>query len=103
MRLIFLRDRLKNGLFGALDDVYLNGHPTKRLPGHLNLSFAGIEGESLLFGLQDIALSTTSACSSGSTSPSHVLRALGFPDSLARAPVRSRIALLNTSDYLHLS
>src|SRR6266851_3293373 len=61
MRLVFLRDRLKNGLFGALDDVYLNGHPTKRLPGHLNLSFAGIEGESLLFGLQDIALSTTSA------------------------------------------
>src|SRR5258708_6909862 len=100
MRLVFLRDRLKNGLFSALDDVYLNGHPTKRLPGHLNLSFAGIEGESLLFGLQDIALSTTSACSSGSKSPSHVLRALGVSDSLALGAVRFGIGRFNTEEEI---
>lgn len=99
-RLTFLRDRLKNGIFSSLDNVFLNGHPCKRLPGHLNLSFAGVEGESLLFGLQDIALSTTSACSSGSKSPSHVLRALGVSDSLAVGAVRFGIGRFNTEEEI---
>src|SRR5205085_2290594 len=99
-RLVFLRERLKNGIRSGLDGVYLNGHETKRLPGHLNVSFSGIEGESLLFGLQEIALSTTSACSSGSKATSHVLRSLGVPDELALGAVRFGIGRFNTEDEI---
>ena len=60
-----------------LDEVYINGHPTERLPGNLNMSFAYVEGESLLMALKEIAVSTGSACTSASLEPSYVLRALG--------------------------
>src|SRR4029450_5240110 len=71
------------------DDVFLNGHPQQRVPGNLNLSFAYVEGESLLLSLKDIvALSSGSACTSGSHEPSYVLQAIGVEDSLAHASIR---------------
>jgi cysteine desulfurase len=89
-RLHRLRQRLYNGLTSRLDDVYLNGAPlAQRVPGNLNLSFAYVEGESLLLSLQDIvALSSGSACTSGSHEPSYVLQAIGVDDSLAHASIR---------------
>ena len=79
-----------DGLTFRLDDVYLNGPlPAQRVPGNLNLSFAYVEGESLLMSLQNIvALSSGSACTSGSQEPSYVLQAIGVDDSLAHASIR---------------
>ncbi len=76
-RLSELRQRLFQGIAGQLDGVELNGHPVNRLPGNLHLSFAGIDGAALLLALREIALSSGSACTSGSAEPSHVLRAIG--------------------------
>jgi len=76
-RLRELRDKLEAGIFERLDEVYLNGHPTERLPGNLNVSFAYVEGESLLMGISDIAVSSGSACTSATLEPSYVIRALG--------------------------
>jgi cysteine desulfurase len=89
-RLHRLRQRLYDGLTSRLDDVYLNGPPpAQRVPGNLNLSFAYVEGESLLLSLQNIvALSSGSACTSGSHEPSYVLQAIGVDDSLAHASIR---------------
>jgi len=86
-RLTRLRSRLWQQL-SALDAVLLNGHPTRRVPGILNVSFAGVEGESLLAGLREIAVSTGSACDSDSDEPSYVLRALGRDTQLAHASLR---------------
>lgn len=89
VRIRRLRQRLYSGLTSRLDDVYLNGHPEQRLPGNLNLSFAYVEGESLLLSLKDIvALSSGSACTSGSNEPSYVLQAIGVDAVLASSPVR---------------
>src|ERR1700720_2095939 len=71
-RLIVLRNQLQGGLFERLDEVYLNGHPTERLPGNLNVSFAYVEGESLLMGISDVAVSSGSACTSATLEPSYV-------------------------------
>lgn len=88
-RLRDLRQRLYDGLTARLDDIYLNGPQASRLPGNLNLSFAYVEGESLLLSLKDVvALSSGSACTSDSHEPSYVLRALGVDDSLAHASIR---------------
>ncbi|MGZ8484479.1 MAG: aminotransferase class V-fold PLP-dependent enzyme, partial [Candidatus Binatia bacterium] len=87
-RLIALRERLKDGILKQLDDVRINGHAVERLPGNLNLSFAYIEGESLLMGLKDIAVSTGSACTSASLEPSYVLKAIGLSDELAYSAIR---------------
>ena len=87
-RLIALRERLKNGILEQLDDVQINGHAVERLPGNLNMSFAYIEGESLLMGLKDIAVSTGSACTSASLEPSYVLKAIGLADELAYSAIR---------------
>jgi cysteine desulfurase len=86
-RLTALRQRLWARL-SALDGVTLNGHPQQRLPGALNFSVAGVEGEALLLSLSDFALSTGSACTSASLEPSYVLRALGLPDALAHSSLR---------------
>lgn len=85
-----LRDRLLAALTGQLDGVTVNGSLEQRLPHNLNVSFAGVEGESLLVGLDDVAVSSGAACSSASPSlePSHVLRAIGIPHDLARASLR---------------
>ena len=87
-RLIALRERLKEGILEQLDEVQINGHAVQRLPGNLNLSFAFIEGESLLMGLKDIAVSTGSACTSASLEPSYVLKAIGLADELAYSAIR---------------
>ena len=83
-----LRDKLQAGLFERLDEVYLNGHPTERLPGNLNVSFAYVEGESLLMGINDIAVSSGSACTSATLEPSYVIRALGIDEELAHSSIR---------------
>jgi len=93
-----LRERLKSGIMGQLDQVYLNGHDTQRLAGNLNMSFAAVEGESLLMALKDIAVSTGSACTSASLEPSHVLRAIGLEEQLAHASIRFGLGRFNTEE-----
>jgi cysteine desulfurase len=99
-RLIGLREHLRRGLFAELEDVYINGDPVKRLPGNLNMSFAYIDGESLMMGLKEIAVSTGSACTSASLEPSHVLKALGLDDSLAHASIRFGVGRFNTAEEI---
>jgi len=99
-RLMSLRERLRLGLFEQLEDVYINGDPVRRLPGNLNMSFAYIDGESLMMGLKEIAVSTGSACTSASLEPSHVLKALGVDDSLAHASIRFGLGRFNTAEEI---
>jgi cysteine desulfurase len=102
-RLLRLRERLRQGIMSKLDEVYLNGHPMQRLPGNLNLSFAFVEGESLLMGLKDIAVSSGSACTSATLEPSYVLKALGVGDELAHTSIRFGLGRFNTEaevDYV---
>ncbi len=89
-RLTFLRDKLINGLLERIDHTRLNGHPQKRLPNNVNVSVSFVEGESMCLSLdlEDICVSTGSACSSGSLEASHVLLALGLPHEQARASLR---------------
>lgn len=97
-RVLRLRERLRQGILARLDGVTLNGHPSERLPGNLNLSFAHVEGESLLMGLSDVALSSGSACTSATLQPSHVLRALGASDELAQSSIRFGLGRFNTAE-----
>lgn len=97
-RLAILRDQLKNGILHNLDEVYVNGHPSQRLPGNMNMSFAYVEGESLLMALKDIAVSTGSACTSTSLEPSYVLRALGLDDELAHTSIRFGLGRFSTAE-----
>lgn len=97
-RLARLRDRLREGILKKLDEVYLNGHPTQRLPHNLNLSFAYVEGESILMGIHDIAVSSGSACTSASLEPSYVLRALGVGDDLAHSSIRFGLGRFTTEE-----
>jgi len=97
-RLTALRDRLRDGIMTRLDETYLNGHPTRRLPNNVNISFAYVEGESLLMGLKDIALSSGSACTSASLEPSYVLRALGVGSDLAHSSIRYGLGRFNTEE-----
>ena len=99
-RLIALRERLKDGILSQLDDVRINGHAEQRLPGNLNLSFAYIEGESLLMGLKDIAVSTGSACTSASLEPSYVLKAIGLADELAYSAIRFGLGRFTTEEEI---
>ncbi|MDB9316054.1 aminotransferase class V-fold PLP-dependent enzyme [Spirulina sp. CS-785/01] len=99
-RLQGLRNRLWEQL-QSLDDIYLNGHLSQRLPGNLNVSFAGVDGSALLLGLQPtVALSSGSACSSTATTPSHVLTALGRSEALAYASLRFGIGRFNTAEEI---
>lgn len=98
-RIAALRDRLLAGLEG-LDGVLLNGHATCRVPHNVNLSFAGVDGEALLLGLPQLALSSGSACHSASQQPSHVLRALGRSDELAHASLRISFGRFTTEDEI---
>ena len=93
-----LRDRLKARLESALDGTAVNGSMEHRLPGNLNMSFAGVDAEALLLSLPGVALSTGSACSSASVEPSHVLRALGIGEQSARSSVRFGLGRFNTED-----
>ena len=101
-RLSVMRDRLHDNITKALEEVYLNGHPTQRLPHNLNISFAYVEGESLLMGCKEIALSSGSACTSATLEPSYVLRALGVGAELAHSSIRfglGRFTLDEEVDY----
>jgi cysteine desulfurase len=96
VRLSRLRDRLKEIIFGQLDEVYLNGHPKERLPHNLNISILHVEAESLLLAVSEIAISLGSACTTGTVSPSYVLRALGLSHDLAHASIRFGLGRFNT-------
>jgi cysteine desulfurase len=97
-RLTELRNKLQAGIFERLDEVFLNGHPTERLPGNLNLSFAYVEGESLLMGISDVAVSSGSACTSATLEPSYVIRALGTDEELAHSSIRFGLGRFNTDE-----
>jgi len=97
-RMLTLREKLRKGLMDELPDVYVNGHPTERLPGNLNISFAYVEGESLLMGINDIAVSSGSACTSASLEPSYVLKALGVGEELAHSSIRFGLGRFNTEE-----
>jgi cysteine desulfurase len=102
-RLGALRDRLKRKLEDGLDDAHVNGSLERRLPGNLNMSFAEVEGESLLMGINDIAVSTGAACAAASLEPSHVLSALGSGTEIANSSIRFGIGRFNTEaeiDYV---
>jgi len=97
-RMAFLRDKLKAKLEAELDEVYVNGTMEHRLPNNLNISFAYVEGESLLMGINDIAVSSGSACTSATLEPSYVLKALGAGDDLAHSSIRFGIGRFNTEE-----
>ncbi len=97
-RMAALRDRLQTGIMSKLEEVYLNSHPTQRLPNNLNISFAYVEGESLLMGVKEIALSSGSACTSATLEPSYVLRALGVGSDLAHSSIRFGLGRFNTEE-----
>jgi cysteine desulfurase len=102
-RMAFLRDRLRHKLESELDEVYINGTMESRLPNNLNISFAYVEGESLLMGINDIAVSSGSACTSATLEPSYVLKALGAGDDLAHSSIRFGLGRFNTEaevDYV---
>src|SRR5262249_3402940 len=99
-RLLHLRKRLHTVITDRLDGSTLNGHPTERLPGNLNLSFAHVEGEALMMSLKDLAVSSGSACTSASVEPSYVLRALGVSDALARGSLRFGLGRFTTEDEI---
>src|SRR5436190_14449329 len=103
VRLAGLRDRLKNKLQSELDEVFINGSTEHRLPGNLNISFLYVEGESLLMGINDIAVSSGSACTSATLEPSYVLKSLGLGDDVAHSSIRFGIGRFNTEveiDYV---
>jgi cysteine desulfurase len=102
-RLAGLRNRLKDRIMNRLDGCYINGSMEHRLPGNLNVSFAHVEGESLLMGINDVAVSSGSACTSAMIEPSYVLKALGTGDDLAHSSIRFGIGRFNTEaevDYV---
>src|ERR1700682_997033 len=97
-RMTFLRDKLKNKLMSELDEVYVNGTMEHRVPNNLNISFAYVEGESLLMGINDVAVSSGSACTSATLEPSYVLKALGAGDDLAHSSIRFGLGRFNTEE-----
>jgi cysteine desulfurase len=97
-RLRALRERLHRGVALRVPDIRLNGHPTKRLPGNLNLSFAHVEGEALLMSMKNVAVSSGSACTSANPEPSYVLKAIGLSDEMAHASIRFGLGRFNTQE-----
>ena len=100
IRLTNLRDKFKATMFESLDEVYVNGHENKRLSGNLNLSFPYVEGESLIMGLSDVAVSSGSACTSASLEPSYVLKAMGRGDELAHSSIRYGFGRFSTEEEI---
>lgn len=99
-RIRALRDRLWNAIRAELEEVYLNGHPTERLPNNLNVSFAYCEGESLMMGMKELAVSSGSACTSSSLEPSYVLKALGVGEDLAHTSIRFSVGRFTTEEEI---
>ena len=100
IRLTNLRDKFRSIMFESLEEVYVNGHETKRLSGNLNLSFPYVEGESLIMGLSDVAVSSGSACTSASLEPSYVLKAMGRGDELAHSSIRFGFGRFSTEEEM---
>jgi cysteine desulfurase len=99
VRLARLRDRLQDRILSSVDEAYLNGHPERRLPHTLNVSFAYVEGESVLMGLnRDVALSSGSACTSSTLEPSYVIQALGVGADLAHSSIRFGLHRFTTEE-----
>ncbi|HMD31156.1 MAG TPA: IscS subfamily cysteine desulfurase [Candidatus Acidoferrales bacterium] len=98
VRLRGLRDRLKDTVFKELDEVFVNGSMIYRLPNNINISFAYVEGESMLMGINDIAVSSGSACTSATLEPSYVLKALGVGEDLAHTSIRFGLGRFNTEE-----
>jgi cysteine desulfurase len=98
VRMAALRDRLRAGLEAKLDEVFINGSMEHRLPNNLNMSFAYVEGESLLMGINDVAVSSGSACTSATLEPSYVLKALGVGEDLAHTSIRFGLGRFNTQE-----
>ena len=101
-RIAALREQLRAGL-QALEGVHLNGHPQQRVAGILNLSFAGVDGETLMMALKDLAVSSGSACNSATVAPSYVIKALGVPDDLALASIRFSLGRFTGEDDVALA
>ncbi len=99
-RMAFLRDKLRAKLEAGLDEVFINGSMEHRLPGNLNMSFLYVEGESLLMGINDVAVSSGSACTSATLEPSYVLKALGLGDDLAHSSIRFGIGRFSTEEEI---
>lgn len=99
-RLAALRDRLRDGLLAALQGIHVNGSLEHRLPNNLNVSFRGVELAALMMDLNDIALSSGSACTSATPEPSYVLKALGVPEELAQTPLRFGLGRFNTEEEI---
>ena len=95
-----LRDDFERRIFAALDHVHLNGDPEHRLPNNSNLSFSYVEGESMIMGIKDIAVSSGSACTSASLEPSHVLRSMGVGDELAHSSIRFGFGRFTTEEQV---
>ena len=93
-----MRERFEKRVFAALDHVHINGDEDERLPGCSNLSFAYVEGESLIMGIKDLAVSSGSACTSASLEPSHVLQSMGVGDELAHSSIRFGFGRFTTED-----
>jgi len=100
IRLTNMRDKFKATMMESLEEVYVNGHETKRLPGNINLSFPYVEGESLIMGLKDVAVSSGSACTSASLEPSYVLKAMGRGDELAHSSIRFGFGRFTTQEEI---
>lgn len=98
IRLSNMRDKFKATMMESLEEVYVNGHETKRIPGNLNLSFPYVEGESLIMGIKDVAVSSGSACTSASLEPSYVLKAMGRGDELAHSSIRFGLGRFTTQE-----
>jgi cysteine desulfurase len=97
-RLFTLRERLREGIQSQVTDTYVNGSMEHRLPGNLNISFAYVEGEGMLMGLKDVAVSSGSACTSASLEPSYVLRAVGVEEEMAHTSIRFGLGRFNTDE-----
>lgn len=95
-RLLSLRERLHAGIARRVEDMSLNGHPTRRLPGNLNLSFAYVDGEALMLAMRDVCVSSGAACTSADPEPSHVLQAMGVDEDLIRASLRFGLGRFTT-------
>jgi cysteine desulfurase len=102
-RLAGLRDRLKDGLLRGLDGIHINGSLEHRLPNNLNVSFPGLDLPTLLGALSDIALSSGSACTSGTPEPSYVLQALGGSEEIANTPLRFGLGRFTTQEEIDYS
>jgi cysteine desulfurase len=99
-RVLGLRQRLHEGLEKRVPDIRLNGHPTDRLPGNLNLSFPYVDGEALMMAVRDVAVSSGAACTSANPEPSHVLLAMGLDEELARASLRFGLGRFTTTEEI---